>query len=52
MLRFVWLFFCSTVPDLEENPSFMKHEVVKSCCVVVVLFLTSVLFSAEAEDVV
>lgn len=45
VLYFVWLFFfCSTVPNLEENPSFMKHEVVKSCCYGVVVFLTSVIF--------
>lgn len=28
----------------------MKHEVVKSRCFVVAVFLTSVIFSAEAKD--
>lgn len=50
VLYFVSLGFCSTIPNLKENPSLMKHEVVKSHWFVVVLFLTSVISSAEAKD--
>lgn len=48
-----WALFClvvfwNTDPNLEQNLSFMKHQLVKSRYLIIIVFFTSIIFTAAA----